>query len=230
MRVTFPFLLSLLCIQLAAAAPVIREDGAIYLDDHLAKAIRLTALGTSAIFYESDLGRYLGTIPKGQAVELQAIKGDACRVLGRAQQGGVVGWMRRSSLSPLAPDFVQKLEESAKRAALVASFIERHEVAVNMTPDEVFKSLGKPQKKSSRTDQSGRSEIWEYVTYERVPQQVTSLDQYGRPIVSYIYVKQPVGQQAVVFSGGVVSAIDQSEGTLSRGTRVSILTPPIELY
>ncbi len=213
----------------AAAAPVIREEGAIYLEEHLPRPIRLQALESSAIFYESDLGRYLGTIPKGQQVELQAIKGDACRVRGRAQQGGVVGWMRRSSLSPLSRDFVKNLEASAKRAALVAEFVARHEVAINMTPVEVLGSIGKPQKKSSRTDRSGRDEVWEYITYERVPRQVTSLDQSGHTVVSYIYVKEPVGRRAIIFTGGLVSSIDETEGTLSRGARTSMVAPPIQL-
>lgn len=228
---------ALLCLLTAAAlvlpataAPVIREEGAIYLEDFLAKPVRLQTLGPTMIFYESDLGRYLGTIPKGQLVELQAIRGSLYRVRGRAQQGGVAGWVKSSSLAPLAPEFVENLEASARRSAAVAKFIERNEVAVNMTTTEVLQSLGKPQRKSSRTDETGRDEIWEYITYERVPQQVVGYDRYGNQVISYVYVKEPVGQRAVIFTKGLVSSIEESEGTLTRGARISVVTPPIDFY
>jgi len=224
------FLTAAALVLPAAAAPVIREEGAVYLEDFLAKPVRLQTLGPTMIFYESDLSRYLGTIPNGQLVELQAVRGSLYRVRGRAQQGGVAGWVKSSSLAPLSPEFLENLVASAKRAAAVAKFIERNEVAVNMTAPEVFQSLGKPQKKSSRTDEAGRDEAWEYITYERVPQQVIGYDRYGNQVVSYIYVKEPVGQRAVIFTKGLVSSIEESEGTLTRGARVSVVAPPIEFY
>lgn len=232
-RIRFAALLLLTALALSPAlraGPVIREQGAIYLEDLVPKPIKLNVAEEAPIYFDSDMGRYLGTLKKGQLVELQAISDTVFRVKGQAQQGQVVGWVDPKYLGALKPDFIDSLKKAAKRQEDIKALIAAKEVAINMTPAEVTASLGKPAKTSYRIDASGRHEVWEYIRYEVVPQQSTSYDHYGNLITSTIYVKVPAGKQSVIFENNVVVAIEQTEGNLAKDAQVKIVVPPIEAY
>jgi len=225
LRHSFPAALALLPLC-AWAGAVLREPGAVYLEDFLSRPVKLTTLSETTIYYKSDLARYLGTIRKGEIVELQAVAETAYRVRAKAQQGQVVGWLSPEVLTPLKAEFLQNLRKNAARKAEVDLLIEKNEVAINMTQEEVGRALGKASKKTSRLDAKGREEIWEFVRYERVPQQVTGYDRYGRLVNSITYVKVPSGKLAVTFSNDLVSSLEQTEGTFERDARVKIVTAP----
>lgn len=213
----------------AQAGAVIREPGAVYLEDFVKQPVKLATLADTQIFYQSDLARYLGTLRKGQLVELQAVGENAYRVRGKAQQGQVAGWVSAASLTPLKADFLENLRKNAARKTEVDALISKNEVAVNMTPDEVTKALGKASKKTSRLDANGREEVWEFIRYERVPQEVTGYDREGRLVRTITYVKVPNGKLAVTFMNNLVSALEQSEGTFDRDARVRIVTAPFAI-
>lgn len=213
-------------MQAAPSGAVIREEGAIYLEDLLMKPARLATVADAPIYYQSDLGRYLGTLRKGQIVELQAVSDSAYRVRGMAQQGQVAGWVDPASLNPLKKDFLENLKKNDARRKEVLALIAKNEVAINMTPDEVQRALGKPSKKTSRLDAKGREELWEFVRYERVPQEVIGQDRYGNLIRTITYVKVPAGKLSVSFENNLVSALEQSEGTFDRDARTRIVAAP----
>lgn len=204
---------------------VIREPGAIYLEDLVQRPIRLTTLADTPIFYQSDMARYLGVLKKGQQVELQAVGDGVYRVRGLARQGQVAGWVDPERLTPLKKEFLVNLKQNAARHVEVQALIARNEVAVNMTPEEVQAALGKPDKKTARMDAAGQEETWEFVRYDRIPQQVTGYDRFGRLVASIVYVKVPAGRLAVTFVGGLVTSLEQTEGTLERA-RVKIVPAP----
>ena len=211
---------------LAHAGGLIRESGAVYLEDFVKQPVKLAVLADTSIYFHIDLGRYLGTIRKGQIVELQAVGEKAYRVRARAQQGQVAGWIAADALSPLKQEFIASLRKNAARKIEVDALIEKNEVAVNMTPDEVTRALGKASKKTARLDANGREEVWEFIRYIRVPQEVTAYDQNGRPVRTVTYVKVPNGKLAVTFANDLVSALEQSEGTFERDARVQIVAAP----
>ncbi len=213
----------------AHAGAVIREPGAVYLEDFVKQPVKLATLADTQIFYQSDLARYLGTLRKGQLVELQAVGENAYRVRGKAQQGQVAGWVAAAALTPLKADFLENLRKNAARKTDVDALISKNEVAVNMTPEEVTKALGKASKKTSRLDANGREEVWEFIRYERVPQEVTGYDREGRLVRTITYVKVPNGKLAVTFMNNLVSALEQSEGTFDRDARVKIVTAPFAI-
>jgi hypothetical protein len=212
--------------QAATSGAVIREEGSIYLEDLLIKPARLATVADAPIYYLSDLGRYLGTLKKGQIVELQAVSDTAYRVRGMAQQGQVAGWVDPKFLNPLKKDFLENLKLNAARRKEVLALIAKNEVAINMTPEEVMHSLGKPAKKTSRLDAKGREDVWEFVRYERVPQEVIGRDPGGNLVRSITYIKVPSGRLAVTFGNNLVSALEQTEGTFDRDARVSIVAAP----
>ena len=227
---TLPLFLAALLLSTAAqAAPsgaVVREEGAIYLEDLLPKPVRLAVIADAPIHYKIDLERYLGTLKKGQIVELQAVADLAYRVRGVAQQGQVAGWVDPKFLNPLKKDFLENLKQNAARRDEVNALIAKNEVAINMTPEEVMRSLGKPAKKSSHLDAKGREETWEFVKYERVPKETYGHDQAGNLVKTVVYVKVPVGKLAVSFADNLVSSLEQTEGTLDRAAQVKIIPAP----
>ena len=224
------FLAALLLCTAAHGAPtsgaVVREEGAIYLEDLLPKPVRLAVIADAPIHYKIDLERYLGTLKKGQVVDLQAVGDGAYRVRGVAQQGQVAGWVDPKFLNPLKKDFLENLKQNAARRDEVNALIAKNEVAINMTPEEVMRSLGKPAKKSSHLDAKGREETWEFVKYERVPKETYGRDQAGNLVKSIIYVKVPVGKLAVSFADNLVASLEQTEGTLDRAAQVKIIPAP----
>jgi hypothetical protein len=218
-------------LSVAHAAPpggaVIREPGAIYLEDFSPRTIKIPVKDDAAIYYKPDLGRYLGTLKKGQMVELQAITDDAYRVRGVAQQGQVVGWVPPAALAPLKKEFLENLKQNAARRTEVDALIAKNEVAVNMTPDEVVASLGKPTRKTSRLDNAGQEQVWEFVKYERVPQESTGYDRFGRLVSSVVYIKVPSGKLSVSFDNNLVSSIEQTEGTPDHDARAKLIPAPL---
>ena len=225
------FVLSLLLlwnvlVTPAQAGAVIREPGAIYLEDFMEKPVRLATVAAAPIFYQSDMARYLGTLRKGQLVELQAVGEHAYRIRGQAQQGQVAGWIHPKYLVPLKKEFLAALKQNAERQAEVNALIARNEVAINMTPQEVTASLGKPAKTTARLDAKGREEMWEFVKFDRVPQSVTAYDNAGRLVTRTVYVKVPVGKLAVVFANDLVASLEQTEGNFARDARVKIVAAP----
>ena len=63
------------------------------IEDFLPQPVRLAIAADAPIYYKIDLQRYLGTLKKGQFIELQAVSANAYRVRGMAQQGQVAGFL-----------------------------------------------------------------------------------------------------------------------------------------
>ena len=210
---------------------LVRERGAIYLEDFLDQPYRLRVEREAPIYYNADLARLLGTLRRGQLVELQAVddKRGLLRVRGQAQQGQVAGWVAARSVSALDPAFVVGLRRSVQRRERVRALTASGEVALGMTMEEVATSLGQPLKKSSHADASGVVETWDYVRYVAVPRTVTGYDNYGRVFTSVVYQQVPAGRFSASFSDGVVSAVDRSQLEAVNGgiAPVQTVSPPV---
>ena len=188
-----------------------REHGAIYLEDFFDQPYRLRVLQDAAIYYNSDLARYLGTLKRGQLVELQAVndKVGLLRVRGQAEQGQVAGWIEARYVTALDPEFVTGLRRSVERRQQIATLTASGEIALGMTMEEVATTLGQPIRKSVHADASGVVESWEYLRYVTVPRTLSGYDAFGRFYSSVVYQRVPAGSYTASFSGGVVSAIDR---------------------
>ena len=235
----------------AWSGPIVREAGAIYLSDFDLEPLRIALREPAPCYFELNAKRYAGTLRFPQAVRLDAVAPNGMlRVRGNAKQGGVAAWVDPAYLEPLPTDFVANLQRAEERRREVEALIARNEVAIGMTLDEVARSLGKPQKRSSRTSRDGSSQVFEYVRYKLIPQTVYS-PAYVESITgirpdprarletvvvrggygynaSTVYVKVPVGTITVAFTDGIVESIEESEGTLV-GADASIVVPPVNL-
>ena len=241
----------LLAGSTAWSGPIVREAGAIYLSDFDLEPLKLALREPAPCYFEMSAKRYAGTLRFPQAVKLDAVTPNGMlRVRGNAKQGGVAAWVDPAYLEPLPTDFVANLQRAEERRRQVEELIARNEVAIGMTPDEVARSLGKPQKRSSRTSRDGSSQVFEYIRYKLIPQTVYS-PAYVESITgvrpdprarletvvvrggygynaSTVYVKVPVGTITVSFTEGIVESIEESEGTLV-GADASIVVPPVNL-
>ncbi|MEK0448745.1 MAG: hypothetical protein RL088_1013 [Verrucomicrobiota bacterium] len=227
MKAAFLAIACLLTVSTYAAPPILREAGAIYLDDFGVKAVRLAAVSDATVYSLLNQGRYLGVIGKGRPLELLAVSEKGLRVRGMAQQGQVSGWVDAATVTPLKPEFIESLRANAKRKAEVDALIAKNEVGLNMTYDEVSASLGKAQKKTSKLDAGGRKETWEFVRYTRVPQQTTGYDRSGRLVESTVWVKVPSGKLVVTFENNLVTGLEQTEGTTDVQAPVRVIPAPI---
>jgi len=234
-----------------AASPIIRESGAIYLSDFGIKPLRLKLLQAAPAYFDTAQTRYAGTLRFPQLVQIEALDANGLlRVRGNAQQGGIAAWANPQFFEPLPEKFAENLRKSEERRVQVEALISQNEVAIGMTPGEVGRSLGKPQKKTNRADKSGTQQIWEYIKYQLVPQ-TTYIPGNRQTIIAYrptpnapggaliqncpgysastIYVKVPIGTLTVTFNDNVVESLDQSEGTTTGG-QVSVVIPPLNVY
>jgi hypothetical protein len=248
----YPILLILAFACFAdASAPIVREPGAIYLSDFGIKPLRLKLLTAAPAYFDTAQTRYAGTLRFPQVVQVEGLDARGLvRVRGNAQQGGIVAWVSPQFLEPLPERFAENLRRSEARRQQVEALIARNEVAIGMTVEEVGRSLGKPQKKTSRADQSGTQQIWEFIKYQLIPQttyapvssqSVLTFDKTkhspGGALVqssqgiaaNTIYIKVPVGTLTVTFKNNIVEALDQSEGTTTGG-QVSVVIPPMNVY
>lgn len=206
----------------AAQAPVVRDPGVIYLADFNLKPVKLRVLEPAPTAFEQNGSRYAGTLRAGQDVELQAVGTTHYRVRGRAQQGQILAWVLPEFLSPVPPGFIDSLRASNERRISVESLIAKREVAVGMTIEEVERSIGRPTKRSTRTDADGTVHTWEYVRYRNIPQQTTIVGADGLTTTATTWIKTPIGSLTISFTDQVVTSISESEGQPSQNPSVMV--------
>ncbi len=209
----------------ASALP--REAGAVYLEDLAIKPVKLSVIGEATVYSQIVNSNYLGVLRKGSVAEVVAIADNAVRVRGTAAQGGVVGWVPASGLTPMKPEFIESVKKNAQRKTEVDALIAKGEVALNMTQEEVAASLGKPQKKQAKLDAKGRQEVWEFIRYARVPQETIGRDQQGNLVKNIIYVKVPAGKLSITFEHNLVASLEQTEGAPDAGAGAQLVPAPI---
>ena len=231
--------------------PIVREAGAIYLSDFNERPARFRLVAPAPSYFEATMKRYAGTLRFPQAVQLDAIAvNGTLRVRGNAQQGGVAAWIEPQYVTGLPENYLEIALRAEQRRREVEELIKRNEVAVGMSLEEVMRSLGKPQKRSSRTGPEGSTQTYEYIKYKLIPQTVytpayvqsitgirpdprkrletvTVRGGYGYD-ASTVYVKVPVGTVTIGFVNGLVETVEESEGTLT-GANAAIVVPPVDL-
>ena len=205
-----------------------REPGAIYLSDFTTQRTKLTVKGTPPIYKSTRLESALGILKKGTEVELVAMTEKLYRVRGAANHGTVVGWVKPSQLSSLDKDFIANMKKLYERQITVEKLIENNEIALGMTVDEITESLGRPSRKSSKLDRGGRKDIYEYLTYKRIPQyRYVRHPTTGNLYQETYYIKVEDGKLSVTFNNKIAESIEESEGDPGPNPDVKIVPAPI---
>ncbi len=205
-----------------------REKGALYLEDATDREIRLTTTAEAPVFSNLRGERRLGVIPAGRPVTIVAISNTAIRVRGRALHDNVVGWIARTSATPLDEKFLAQVRAAADRRQAVDALISKKEIAIGMNPEEVEASLGPPSERSSRVDAQGRRDTLDYITYRTVSRQVVQYDQFGHPYYAFVPQKVETGRRSVDFVNGIVASYTENERLRQRGAG-RFVPPPIIL-
>ena len=203
-----------------------REKDALYLEDVLKKPIRLKVKSDAIVYNNLVAERRLGLIPAGTVVNVIAVNDRALRVRGKAEHADVSGWVGKSFLEELDPRVTENLTKMLERQKLVEELIQKKIVALGMTSAEVERVLGPPSKRSSRVDKGGQFEVYDYIAYKLVPQQVAQRDQTGQIFYTLVNTKVETGRRSVTFENHIVSAIEESE---QKGGRSSVVPAPIEI-
>lgn len=169
----------------------------------------------------------LGSFAPGTSVTLLAMSDTAYRVRGRARHGDVAGWVRLTDVQSSDPNLYANLKKLYERTRQVDELIQRKQVALGMTSQEVQASMGKPSRKSSKITAAGKEERLEYSIYDQVPQTTTGVNAFGQVVQSVIYVRVEVGTLSLSFKDNVVSEIAEVKGNPLRGGGVMSVPPPV---
>jgi hypothetical protein len=205
------------------------EPGAIPLEDILPKPLHAKVAAESIIYYQNDLQRALGAMAPGTLVQLVAMKDTLFKIRGRARHGDVAGWMRAQDLKFADPSTPEKLKAFADRHKTVEELVQKHQIAIGMTADEVKASLGAPTRKSAKITAEGREETLEYVIYKDLPQTVTGRDRFGNLVQSVVYVKTEVGRLSVILKNGATTEIQETQGNPMAGAAAKVVPAPVIL-
>ncbi|MDB4512147.1 hypothetical protein N9060_01655 [Arenicella sp.] len=208
-----------------------REPGAVYMEDFLDEEVKLKVTGDYQIFRSLEGKKPYGRMKTGEAAILLAMSDKAFRVRTKAQHGQVAGWASIKAFQGPDEDFIANLRKSYERFKVVQELIDKGQVALGMTIDEVTRVLGKPTEKTTRLDKGGRADVFEYVNFKRVPQYRYVPDAYGRMIKQTYYVQVETGRTTVTFKNEVADSIEDKESDPVTGNgAVKIVPLPIELY
>jgi len=208
---------------------LVKEEGAIYLQDLVEDEVRVRITKAASIYSTLQADRWLGKLKTDQSGELLAVSDKAYRVRARARQGQVAGWVSKAAVEGLPDDFEKNLREYYERYRIVTDLIEKHQVALGMTIDEVIASIGPPDRRTSKITREGRTDSLEFISYERVPHTTVTYDHFGRSVPTTQYVEVESGRVTIEFVDNTVTSIEESEGTdLSRARRV--VPPPVVLF
>ena len=181
------------------------------------------------IYATAERKRSVGTLKAPRYVDVLAMNDQGYRIRAMAMHGQVAGWVLSRDLTSEDKDFPKKLRKMYERQKIVQELIDNGQVALGMTIDEVIASMGKPDRKSSKLDKQGRHDVFEYVTYEKVPQYRYVRDAYGRTIRQTYYIKVETGKVSISFKDENVESIEEKEGEPQLGD-LKIVPIPIEIF
>ncbi len=210
---------------------LVKEEGAIYLEGMVEPEV-VVNISTQVPAYTTLKGdRWIGTLAPNQNAVLLAVSDKAYRVRGKAKQGQIAGWVSKAAVAGLPESFEKNLREYYERHQIVQELIDNHQVALGMRVDEVIASIGPPDKRSSKLNSDGRTDQLEYISYERVPQTVTTYDAFGRPVPTTRYVEVESGRVTIDFENETVTSISETEGIdLAGASGYHVVPPPIFLF
>lgn len=237
MKALAPVLLALTMIQAVQAQVVTSsprnksslqslEPGTFSVEGMTPKPILVKVQLEAPVYPTNKFQGALGSFAPGTLVTLIAMSDTAYRVRGRARHGDVAGWIRQTDVLSSDPNLAANLKKLYERTQKVAELIEKHQIALGMTSQEVQTSLGKPSRTSAKITAQGKEEKLEFSIYDKVPQTTTSTNAFGQLVQTVVYVRVEVGTLGVSFKGGVVSEIEETKGNPLGGGGAQIVPPP----
>jgi hypothetical protein len=196
------------------ALPDKPEKGVVYVEEFAPKGIKLKVEKPGWVYSTKQGGRKRGSLKVGIEVELVSFTEKAYFVRGKRDNGiGVSGWVSPASFSSKDPKFVEKLKQVHARQLLVRALIEKKEVAIGMTPEEVSKIHTRPTKTKVKRTAKGQTTIWEFIKYETVSHFNTVRDPYTGQIFRQLThtTNEEKSKVVIEFENGFASSIEISK-------------------
>jgi hypothetical protein len=179
--------------------------------------LQLKALRRASIRQLRDDERsVIGYLARGETVTVLDVDTAAYLVTAQTAVGTVRGWIDANAVEAPPAEFLETIHKQRERAGAHREVIDRHEVAVAMTRQEVQASLGKPDHRSRVHSQEGEQELWFYTAYRYLPTYSRTYDEKGelRQVVSY--QRMASGHKVVTFQGNEVTAVADETGNQVR--------------
>ena len=198
----------------AMALPDKPEKGVVYVEEFAPKGIKLKVEKPGWVYSTKQGRRKRGSLKVGIEVELVSFTEKAYFVRGKRDNGiGVSGWVSPASFSSKDPKFVEKLKQVHARQLLVRALIEKKEVAIGMTPEEVSKIHTRPTKTKVKRTAKGQTTIWEFIKYETVSHFNTVRDPYTGQIFRQLThtTNEEKSKVVIEFENGFASSIEISK-------------------
>jgi len=204
----------LLALSIAGAsaqiASELQEQGVLYFEGNLPDKVTATLRAATTVYLHRDFQMALAALYPGQKVELIGMSPEGYLLKTNYRNNTITGWIRPEDLpSGIDPVIFAEAKKNQAHRDVVAVAIANKNVIQGMTPDEVKRSVGRPEQELSRVDPGGTALTWIYTTYREEPQYEYVLDAFGRPVLQTYYVKIPIGQLIVTFANGVVISVEQ---------------------
>ena len=198
----------------AIALPNKPEKGVVYVEEFAPKGIKLKVEKPGWVYSTNQGGRKRGSLKVGINVELVSFTEKAYFVRGKRDNGiGVSGWVTPASFSSKDPEFVEKLRQVHARQLLVRALIEKKEVAIGMTPEEVSQVHTRPTKTKVKRTAKGQTTIWEFIKYETISHFNTVRDPYTGQILRQLThtTNEEKSKIVIEFENGFASSIEISK-------------------
>lgn len=196
------------------AMPDKPEMGVVYVEEIAPKGIKLKVEKPGWIYSTNEGGRKRGSLKVGIDVELVSFTEKAYFVRGKRDNGiGVSGWVTPAAFSSKDPKFVEKLKQVHTRQLLVRELIEKKEVAIGMTPEEVSQVHTRPTKTKVKRTAKGQTTIWEFIEYDAINHYNTVRDPYTGQIYRQLThtTNEETSKIVIEFENGYASSIEISE-------------------
>lgn len=206
---------------------LVKEDGAIYLEGMVERELSVRITAAAPVYANLKGERWMGNLLPEQNGVLLAVSEKAYRVRAKAKQGQVAGWISKAAVAGIPEGFEENLRLYHERYLIVSELIENKQIALGMTVAEVTAALGPPDKRQSTLTNEGRTDSLEFISYQRVPQTVMSVDAFGQPVPVTRYLEVESGRISVAFSNDVVTSISESEGLNFSNARLDVTVPPL---
>lgn len=198
-----------------------RYDDALYLDDIKDSLpaeyspLILKVEKVTGIYSDKGLqSRLMNALP-GEEVQVLAITPDSYQVSSTKKR--FVGWTDPATLTALKPETLQTFKALVEEEKAFQSAIKNKQVIAGMRPKHVLDALGKPNKVSNRTDETGSFEIWSYIITEPIYQDVSTpvlvRGPNGSVYTQNVIQRQKVGERevsstSIEFKNNRVTAIE----------------------
>ena len=182
-------------------------------------------------FSDRQLQKPLATFPAGSPVQLLIYTPQAYYVQGTTTDATTISaWVSPHALSPISPRLlIDAKNAEALRIALEAA-IDRREIVIGMTADDVRKSLGRPWRIQQGITPQEPQETWIYIHYERAPRTDVFAGSDNLLYAQTTYQQIPAGRLKVVFRNGRVTGytveVDEPEGFFERRTDGNVIVRP----